>query len=56
MTVASKIIKKGKGASECPADVHYKELECDLTPLDPASDRYKLLAKYYANTSKGFWN
>lgn len=56
MTVASKIIKEGKKAAENPADAHYKELECELVPLEPQSDRYKLLEKYYNNTSKGYWD
>lgn len=56
MTVASKIIKEGKKGKENPADAHYKELECNLVPLDTDSDRFKLLEKYYNNTSKGYWD
>lgn len=47
MSIASKIMQKGKKAQENPLDANYKELDTDIKPLDGSSARFKLLKEYF---------
>ncbi|EDQ86760.1 uncharacterized protein MONBRDRAFT_27847 [Monosiga brevicollis MX1] len=49
---AMKIIedKKQQGEPEAPEDRHYRSLDCDLRPVAPTSDEYKMVKKYLKNT------
>lgn len=47
--IALKIIKR-TDAKLNPVDLHYKDLECDLSPVNPSDETYKLLNKYLQNT------
>lgn len=44
-----KIAKDNASAkkSPCPADLHYKSLQADLTPLDKEADDYKIIQRYF---------
>lgn len=56
MSIASKIMQRGKKADVNPLDANYKELDTDINPLDTSSDRFKLLKQYFENTSKSNWS
>lgn len=55
MSVASRIIQKGRGAATHPLDSNYEQLKTAIKALEPASDRFKLLKTYFENTKKGHW-
>lgn len=51
MTVAQDIMKKESNTIDVnPIDQRYKLLECDLTPVDPNSEDWKMIETYVNNT------
>uniref|UniRef100_A0A336MUR8 Poly [ADP-ribose] polymerase n=2 Tax=Culicoides sonorensis TaxID=179676 RepID=A0A336MUR8_CULSO len=48
--LAYSMLNEDTDAEKNPIDGHYKQLKCDIAPLDKQSDEFKLLNKYVQNT------
>ena len=48
--LAYKMLSGGADSNEDPLDVHYKQLNTNIVPVEKGSDEFKLLEKYVKNT------
>ncbi|XP_061775538.1 poly [ADP-ribose] polymerase 2 isoform X2 [Nerophis ophidion] len=48
--IAVKMVQSSDNGDEHPLDRHYKSLNCQLNPVDPVSQEYKVIEKYLQST------
>eukprot|EP01130_Rhizamoeba_saxonica_P018108 TRINITY_DN8972_c0_g1_i1.p1 TRINITY_DN8972_c0_g1~~TRINITY_DN8972_c0_g1_i1.p1 ORF type:complete len:639 (-),score=126.74 TRINITY_DN8972_c0_g1_i1:61-1977(-) len=50
ISIAAKVIKEAQNTDDNPTDIAYNNLNCELTPVDETSDKFKILEDYVRNT------